>query len=211
MFPVSGAAQFIASDAMWQVPITSAKCAYCSMSIADAAKTLGELELNERDAIIAEQVLKEINARLGFLLDVGLDYLSMSRNAATLAGGEAQRIRLASQIGAGLVGVMYILDEPSIGLHQRDNTRLLNIPGLPFRFGASPASAGASPAILAPQPQRSLRLAHLGVAALPVHLRVSQLRALPRLRLVHARATRSRGPTKPLRVSRSMDIHRGVV
>ncbi|MEC7403772.1 MAG: excinuclease ABC subunit UvrA, partial [Actinomycetota bacterium] len=72
----------------------------CSMSIADAAKTLGELELNDRDAIIAEQVLKEINARLGFLLDVGLDYLSMSRNAATLAGGEAQRIRLASQVGS---------------------------------------------------------------------------------------------------------------
>ncbi|HAB59079.1 MAG: excinuclease ABC subunit A [Acidimicrobiaceae bacterium] len=97
----------------------------CSMSIADAAKTLGELELNERDSIIAEQVLKEINARLGFLLDVGLDYLSMSRNAATLAGGEAQRIRLASQVGSGLVGVLYVLDEPSIGLHQRDNQRLI--------------------------------------------------------------------------------------
>ena len=97
----------------------------CSMSIADAAKTLGELELNDRDAIIAEQVLKEINARLGFLLDVGLDYLSMSRNAATLAGGEAQRIRLASQVGSGLVGVLYVLDEPSIGLHQRDNQRLI--------------------------------------------------------------------------------------
>ncbi len=97
----------------------------CSMSIADAAKTLGELKLNERDAIIAEQVLKEINARLGFLLDVGLDYLSMSRNAATLAGGEAQRIRLASQVGSGLVGVLYVLDEPSIGLHQRDNQRLI--------------------------------------------------------------------------------------
>ena len=95
------------------------------MSIADAAKTLGELELNDRDAIIAEQVLKEINARLGFLLDVGLDYLSMSRNAATLAGGEAQRIRLASQVGSGLVGVLYVLDEPSIGLHQRDNQRLI--------------------------------------------------------------------------------------
>jgi excinuclease ABC subunit A len=97
----------------------------CSMSIADAAKTLSELELNDRDAIIAEQVLKEINARLGFLLDVGLDYLSMSRNAATLAGGEAQRIRLASQVGSGLVGVLYVLDEPSIGLHQRDNQRLI--------------------------------------------------------------------------------------
>ncbi len=97
----------------------------CSMSIAEAAKTLGELELNDRDAIIAEQVLKEINARLGFLLDVGLDYLSLSRNAATLAGGEAQRIRLASQVGSGLVGVLYVLDEPSIGLHQRDNQRLI--------------------------------------------------------------------------------------
>ncbi|MEO0493728.1 MAG: excinuclease ABC subunit UvrA [Actinomycetota bacterium] len=97
----------------------------CSMSIADAAKTLGEMELNDRDTIIAEQVLKEINARLGFLLDVGLDYLSMSRNAATLAGGEAQRIRLASQVGSGLVGVLYVLDEPSIGLHQRDNQRLI--------------------------------------------------------------------------------------
>jgi len=97
----------------------------CSMSIADAAKTLAEMELSERDTIIAEQVLKEINARLGFLLDVGLDYLSMSRNAATLAGGEAQRIRLASQVGSGLVGVLYVLDEPSIGLHQRDNQRLI--------------------------------------------------------------------------------------
>ncbi len=97
----------------------------CSMSIADAAKTLGELQLSERDTIIAEQVLKEINSRLGFLLDVGLDYLSMSRNAATLAGGEAQRIRLASQVGSGLVGVLYVLDEPSIGLHQRDNQRLI--------------------------------------------------------------------------------------
>ncbi|MDW3218201.1 MAG: excinuclease ABC subunit UvrA [Acidimicrobiales bacterium] len=97
----------------------------CSMSIAEAAKTLGEMQLNDRDTIIAEQVLKEINARLGFLLDVGLDYLSMSRNAATLAGGEAQRIRLASQVGSGLVGVLYVLDEPSIGLHQRDNQRLI--------------------------------------------------------------------------------------
>ena len=96
-----------------------------SMSIGEAAKTLNGLELNERDTIIAEQVVKEINARMGFLLDVGLDYLSLSRNAATLAGGEAQRIRLASQIGSGLVGVLYVLDEPSIGLHQRDNKRLI--------------------------------------------------------------------------------------
>ena len=97
----------------------------CSLSIADAAKTLGEMELSERDMIIAEQILKEVNTRLGFLLDVGLDYLSMSRSAATLAGGEAQRIRLASQVGSGLVGVLYVLDEPSIGLHQRDNQRLI--------------------------------------------------------------------------------------
>ncbi|HEV7862192.1 MAG TPA: excinuclease ABC subunit UvrA, partial [Acidimicrobiia bacterium] len=79
-----------------------------------------------RDRLIAERVTKEINARLGFLLDVGLDYLTLSRSAATLAGGEAQRIRLASQIGSGLVGVLYVLDEPSIGLHQRDNRRLID-------------------------------------------------------------------------------------
>ena len=97
----------------------------CSLSIADVAKTLGELTLSDRDTIIAEQVFKEVSSRLGFLLDVGLDYLSMSRNAATLAGGEAQRIRLASQVGSGLVGVLYVLDEPSIGLHQRDNQRLI--------------------------------------------------------------------------------------
>ncbi|RZV45957.1 MAG: excinuclease ABC subunit UvrA, partial [Acidimicrobiales bacterium] len=97
----------------------------CSMSIGEAAKALNALELSERDQIIAEQVVKEINARMGFLLDVGLDYLSLSRSAATLAGGEAQRIRLASQIGSGLVGVLYVLDEPSIGLHQRDNQRLI--------------------------------------------------------------------------------------
>ncbi len=97
----------------------------CSMSIGESAKALNALELNERDMIIAEQVVKEVNARMGFLLDVGLDYLSLSRNAATLAGGEAQRIRLASQIGSGLVGVLYVLDEPSIGLHQRDNQRLI--------------------------------------------------------------------------------------
>jgi len=97
----------------------------CAMSIADAAERLTELRLSERDMIIAEQVLKEVRARLGFLLDVGLDYLSMSRSSATLAGGEAQRIRLASQVGSGLVGVLYVLDEPSIGLHQRDNQRLI--------------------------------------------------------------------------------------
>jgi excinuclease ABC subunit A len=98
----------------------------CAMSIGEAAKTLADLTLSERDRIIAERVVKEVNARMGFLLDVGLDYLSLSRSAATLAGGEAQRIRLASQIGSGLVGVLYVLDEPSIGLHQRDNRRLID-------------------------------------------------------------------------------------
>ena len=97
----------------------------CAMSIAEAAKALAEMSLDDRDSMIAEQVLKEIRSRLGFLLDVGLDYLNLSRSAATLAGGEAQRIRLASQVGSGLVGVLYVLDEPSIGLHQRDNRRLI--------------------------------------------------------------------------------------
>ena len=95
------------------------------MPIGESAKFLAGLELSERDKLIAERVTKEINARLGFLLDVGLDYLSLSRSAGTLAGGEAQRIRLASQIGSGLVGTLYVLDEPSIGLHQRDNHRLI--------------------------------------------------------------------------------------
>ncbi len=98
----------------------------CDMSIAESAKFLAALELSERDRMIAERVTKEINARLGFLLDVGLDYLTLSRSAGTLAGGEAQRIRLASQIGSGLVGTLYVLDEPSIGLHQRDNRRLID-------------------------------------------------------------------------------------
>jgi excinuclease ABC subunit A len=96
-----------------------------SMSIRKAAAALAGLTLSERDHMIADRVVKEINARMGFLLDVGLDYLSLARSAATLAGGEAQRIRLASQIGSGLVGVLYVLDEPSIGLHQRDNRRLI--------------------------------------------------------------------------------------
>ena len=78
-----------------------------------------------REAAIADEVLREIRSRLGFLLDVGLDYLSLARAAGTLSGGEAQRIRLATQIGSGLVGVLYVLDEPSIGLHQRDNERLI--------------------------------------------------------------------------------------
>ncbi|QRN80119.1 MAG: excinuclease ABC subunit UvrA, partial [Nocardiopsis sp. BM-2018] len=98
----------------------------CEMSIADSAAFLAGLELSERDRLIAERITKEINARLGFLLDVGLDYLTLSRSAGTLAGGEAQRIRLASQIGSGLVGTLYVLDEPSIGLHQRDNRRLID-------------------------------------------------------------------------------------
>ena len=98
----------------------------CNMAIGESAKFLAGLELSERDRMIAERVTKEINARLGFLLDVGLDYLSLSRNAGTLAGGEAQRIRLASQIGSGLVGTLYVLDEPSVGLHQRDNRRLID-------------------------------------------------------------------------------------
>ena len=100
--------------------------AVCNLSIAEARDFLAHAELDERGRQIAVQVLKEIDARLGFLLDVGLNYLSMSRAAGTLSGGEAQRIRLATQIGSGLVGVLYVLDEPSIGLHQRDNRRLID-------------------------------------------------------------------------------------
>jgi excinuclease ABC subunit A len=96
-----------------------------SLSIGEASSWLGAMELRERERAIADRVLKEIQARLSFLVDVGLDYLSLDRPAATLAGGEAQRIRLATQIGSGLVGVLYVLDEPSIGLHQRDNKRLI--------------------------------------------------------------------------------------
>jgi excinuclease ABC subunit A len=96
-----------------------------AMSVGEAAGFFTGLELSDRDAFIAARVLKEINARLGFLLDVGLDYLTVDRASATLAGGEAQRIRLATQIGSGLTGVLYVLDEPSIGLHQRDNHRLI--------------------------------------------------------------------------------------
>lgn len=98
----------------------------CALSISDCAAFIGKLSLSAREKQIAERVLKEVNARLGFLLDVGLDYLSLDRPAATLSGGEAQRIRLATQIGSGLVGVLYVLDEPSIGLHQRDNRRLID-------------------------------------------------------------------------------------
>jgi excinuclease ABC subunit A len=96
-----------------------------AMSISDCAEFLGGMKLDARDRKIAERVLKEVNERLKFLVDVGLDYLSLNRAAGTLSGGEAQRIRLATQIGSGLVGVLYVLDEPSIGLHQRDNHRLI--------------------------------------------------------------------------------------
>tara|TARA_R110001583_G_scaffold19817_3_gene76993 strand:+ start:2289 stop:5114 length:2826 start_codon:yes stop_codon:yes gene_type:complete len=96
------------------------------LAIADALKFFQGLKLTGQKAQVAEKILKEINERLGFLVNVGLNYLNLSRGANTLSGGEAQRIRLASQIGAGLVGVMYVLDEPSIGLHQRDNERLLS-------------------------------------------------------------------------------------
>ena len=96
------------------------------LSIMECAEFLKAIKLNKRESQIAERVMKEVHARLGFLLDVGLDYLSLARPAGTLSGGEAQRIRLATQIGSGLVGVLYVLDEPSIGLHQRDNRRLID-------------------------------------------------------------------------------------
>ena len=97
-----------------------------AMSIGDLQKFLNEMQLGEQQKLIGRQILKEIRARIGFLVDVGLEYLSLARATGTLSGGEAQRIRLATQIGSGLVGVAYILDEPSIGLHQRDNDKLLN-------------------------------------------------------------------------------------
>ena len=97
----------------------------CRMSIAETDKFLRTLEWSDREHLIGDRIIKEVAARLGFLIDVGLDYLTLERSAATLAGGEAQRIRLATQIGSGLVGVLYILDEPSVGLHQRDNHRLI--------------------------------------------------------------------------------------
>ncbi len=97
----------------------------CRLSIGDAYDFVNKLELTEREKLIGAQILKEIKSRLGFLLNVGLDYLSLSRAASTLSGGESQRIRLATQIGSSLVGVLYILDEPSIGLHQRDNDKLI--------------------------------------------------------------------------------------
>jgi excinuclease ABC subunit A len=99
--------------------------AAASLSVKEALTFFGGLALTEKETMISRQILKEINARLGFLANVGLDYLTLSRQAGSLSGGEGQRIRLATQIGSGLVGVLYILDEPSIGLHQRDNARLL--------------------------------------------------------------------------------------
>jgi excinuclease ABC subunit A len=99
----------------------------CELSISDSLEFIGTLKLSERDVFIAKQVLKEIKERLGFLNDVGLNYLTLLRAANTLSGGEAQRIRLATQIGSGLQGVLYVLDEPSIGLHQRDNSRLIKM------------------------------------------------------------------------------------
>ncbi len=97
----------------------------CGLSVSKADKFFRDIELPQKEQIIAEEILKEIRARIGFLNNVGLEYLTMSRSAGTLSGGEAQRIRLATQIGSGLVGVLYILDEPSIGLHQRDNNKLI--------------------------------------------------------------------------------------
>src|SRR5690606_38478365 len=97
------------------------------MSIEQAQQFFGDLKLNPEQTIIAAQITKEIRARLQFMLDVGLGYLTLDRMSSTLAGGEAQRIRLATQVGSGLVGVCYVLDEPTIGLHKRDNARLLGI------------------------------------------------------------------------------------
>ena len=99
---------------------------FCRKSISEALNFINEIKLGTNDAIIVKEVLKEIRSRLGFLKSVGLDYLTLTRRAGTLSGGEAQRIRLATQIGSSLVGVLYILDEPSIGLHQKDNSKLIN-------------------------------------------------------------------------------------
>src|SRR5207344_235340 len=96
-----------------------------ALSIRDAKNFLDSIELNEFREEVAAPIIREIGARLDFMLNVGLDYLTLNRSAATLSGGEAQRIRLASQLGTGLVGALYVLDEPTIGLHQRDNDRLI--------------------------------------------------------------------------------------
>jgi excinuclease ABC subunit A len=98
---------------------------FCDMSVGEALEFIEKKRLSDKDVLIASQIMKEIKSRLSFLANVGLDYLTLSRSAGTLSGGESQRIRLATQIGSGLVGVLYILDEPSIGLHQKDNSRLL--------------------------------------------------------------------------------------
>jgi excinuclease ABC subunit A len=109
------------------VTVGSRSIAYsAALSVKEALVFFGGLDLTDKETMISRQILKEITARLGFLANVGLDYLTLDRQAGSLSGGEAQRIRLATQIGSGLVGVLYILDEPSIGLHQRDNTRLLS-------------------------------------------------------------------------------------
>ena len=98
----------------------------CNLAVSDAVEFFSDLKLEGNEKLIATEVLKEIRGRLGFLQNVGLEYLTLDRTAPTLSGGESQRIRLAGQIGCGLVGVLYILDEPSIGLHPRDNQRLLD-------------------------------------------------------------------------------------
>ena len=100
--------------------------AFCDKSVTEALEFVDGLELTDREKMIAAPILKEIKSRLGFLQSVGLEYLTLSRASGTLSGGESQRIRLATQIGSSLMGVLYILDEPSIGLHQRDNHKLLN-------------------------------------------------------------------------------------
>ena len=98
---------------------------FCEKSVSDALEFVKNLQLTDRERMIAKAILKEITERLGFLQSVGLEYLTLSRASGTLSGGESQRIRLATQIGSSLMGVLYILDEPSIGLHQRDNDKLL--------------------------------------------------------------------------------------
>ena len=98
---------------------------FCDKSITEALEFVNDLKLTDREMFIAASILKEIKERLGFLKSVGLEYLTLSRSSGTLSGGESQRIRLATQIGSSLMGVLYILDEPSIGLHQRDNDKLL--------------------------------------------------------------------------------------
>ena len=109
----------------------------------DAGRLWNDLHLTGSMAMIAEQILREITARLGFLTDVGLEYLTLSRAAGTLSGGESQRIRLATQIGSSLMGVLYILDEPSIGLHQRDNDKLAGNPEASAGPGQYPDRGGA--------------------------------------------------------------------